>query len=377
MEAFLTILFMVTVGAIIGGATNWLAIKMLFHPYHPIYIRGWRLPFTPGLIPRRRQELAIQLGRLVVNYLLTPDSFRKKLLSSEFQLEVSTYIQNELLKLFNSQQSINDLLKSWGITDGQDKIQLKIHGLIEEKYDQWMGEYRDQSIRDLVPAEINAKVESKLPFVSAFILQKGIDYFSSEEGKKRIESLTNDFIDQRSGMLKNMLQMLLGNVNLTEKIQPEIIKFLKNKGTEELVTGVLKTEWDKILDWQAEKLEEKFEKQTILDLLKRSIDKMIRLEKVMNMPLQQLASTVQEPVLKIVPLGVEKACAFLSNQVEPIMEKLKLADIVREHVERFPIERLEQMLLSIISSELRMITYLGALIGGMIGIFQGLIAVLI
>lgn len=368
---------MVTVGAIIGGATNWLAIKMLFHPYHPIYIRGWRLPFTPGLIPRRRQELAIQLGRLVVNYLLTPDSFRKKLLSSEFQLEVSTYIQNELLKLFNSQQSINDLLKSWGITDGQDKIQLKIHGLIEEKYDQWMGEYRDQSIRDLVPAEINAKVESKLPFVSAFILQKGIDYFSSEEGKKRIESLTNDFIDQRSGMLKNMLQMLLGNVNLTEKIQPEIIKFLKNKGTEELVTGVLKTEWDKILDWQAEKLEEKFEKQTILDLLKRSIDKMIRLEKVMNMPLQQLASTVQEPVLKIVPLGVEKACAFLSNQVEPIMEKLKLADIVREHVERFPIERLEQMLLSIISSELRMITYLGALIGGMIGIFQGLIAVLI
>ena len=77
MEAFLTILFMVAVGAIIGGVTNSLAIKMLFRPYKPIYIKKWRLPFTPGLIPRRRDDLAIQMGRLVVNHLLTPESFKK------------------------------------------------------------------------------------------------------------------------------------------------------------------------------------------------------------------------------------------------------------------------------------------------------------
>ena len=368
---------MVAVGAIIGGVTNWLAIKMLFHPYKPIYIRKWRLPFTPGLIPKRRQDLAIQLGRLVVNYLLTPDSFKKKLLSKEFQQDLNVYIQAELRHMLNSNKTVNEFLQEWGIAGSQENLQVKIDAFIERKYEQWMEEYREQPMRDLLPVEISAKVESKLPFISAFILQKGIDYFSSDEGKRRIDVLMNDFIQNRGGMLKNMLQVLLGNVDLTEKIQPEIIKFLKNKGTEELITGVLKTEWEKMLDWQAEKLEKQFEKQEIISMLKTYVNKMVRLEKGMNTPLLQLTSSIQEPVLNIVPKVIEKLCEWSSTKVETIMEKLKLADIVREHVERFPIERLEQMLLSIISSELKMITYLGALLGGMIGVFQGLIAVLL
>ena len=122
--------------------------------------------------------------------------------------------------------------------------------------------------------------------------------------------------------------MLLGNVDLTEKIQPEIIKFLKNKGTEELITGVLKTEWDKMLDWQAEKLEKQFEKQEIISMLKTYVNKMVRLEKGMNTPLLQLTSSIQEPVLNIVPKVTEKLCEWSSTKVETIMEKLKLADMV-------------------------------------------------
>lgn len=376
MEAILTILFMVAVGAIIGGVTNHLAIKMLFRPYKPIYIRNWRLPFTPGLIPRRREDLAIQLGRLVVNYLLTPDSFKQKLLSKEFQQDVNTYVQDEIRKILSWNKTVNELLQSWGMEGVQEKLQVKIDAFIENKYEQWMEEYREKSIRDLLPEEMSAKIESKLPLVSAFILQKGIDYFSSEEGKKRIELLINDFIQNRGGMLKNMLQMLLGNVNLTEKIQPEIIKFLKNKGTEELITGLLKKEWEKVLDWKGEKLEEQFEKQETIEMVKKYVHKMVQLDKIMNTPLSQLTSSVQEPILNTVPKAVEKICEWLSTKVETIMEKLRLAEIVREHVERFPIERLEQMLLSIISSELKMITYLGALLGGLIGVFQGIIAVL-
>jgi uncharacterized membrane protein YheB (UPF0754 family) len=96
----------------------------------------------------------------------------------------------------------------------------------------------------------------------------------------------------------------------------------------------------------------------------------------MNTPLKQLTVTLPEPILKVIPKGVEKICEWLSTEVEGIMEKLKLAEIVRAQVELFPIERLEQMLLSIISSELKLITYLGALLGGLIGVFQGIIAVL-
>lgn len=39
-EFWVKILFMVVVGAVIGGFTNLLAIQMLFRPYKPIYIFG-------------------------------------------------------------------------------------------------------------------------------------------------------------------------------------------------------------------------------------------------------------------------------------------------------------------------------------------------
>ncbi len=376
MEAFLTILFMIIVGAIIGGVTNSLAIKMLFRPYNPIYIRNWRLPFTPGLIPKRRKDLAVQLGKLVVNYLLTPESFQKKLRGKDLQNDLTKYIENVLLNTLNSEKTVNDLLQGWGISDGQEKLQSKINLFVQSKYDQLMDEYRQQSVRELLPSQIKTAIDNKFPLMSAFILQKGIDYFSSDEGKYRIEKLLDDFVQNRGGMLKNMLQMVVGNVNLTDKIQPEIIKFLNNKGTEELLTSLLKTEWEKILDWQAEKLEEKFDKQSMINMLQKNIHKMIRLEKWMNTPLSQLTVTLQEPIIKVIPKGVEKICEWLSTEVEGIMEKLKLAEIVRAQVELFPIERLEQMLLSIISSELKLITYLGALLGGLIGVFQGIIAVL-
>ena len=48
-------------GAIIGYATNYIAIKMLFHPYHRIG------PFY-GVIPSRLEQFAESLGMLARNY---------------------------------------------------------------------------------------------------------------------------------------------------------------------------------------------------------------------------------------------------------------------------------------------------------------------
>lgn len=76
-----TFLFMIVIGAAIGAVTNHLAIQMLFRPYRPYYLFGKRVPFTPGLIPKRRDELAKQMGLMVTNHLLTPEGIKKRLLS--------------------------------------------------------------------------------------------------------------------------------------------------------------------------------------------------------------------------------------------------------------------------------------------------------
>ena len=59
------------IGAGIGYFTNYIAVKMLFRPLHPVKIGNYTLPFTPGIIPKGRERLARALGNAVGNTLFT------------------------------------------------------------------------------------------------------------------------------------------------------------------------------------------------------------------------------------------------------------------------------------------------------------------
>jgi uncharacterized membrane protein YheB (UPF0754 family) len=80
---------------------------------------------------------------------------------------------------------------------------------------------------------------------------------------------------------------------------------------------------------------------------------------------------------ELAPKSVQLLSDWLSGKTEMFMERLRLAEIVREQVSNFSVERLEEMVFSIIKSELKMITNLGVLLGGIIGLIQGFIAILI
>ncbi|ACC82801.1 DUF445 domain-containing protein [Nostoc punctiforme] len=73
-------------GGIIGYFTNDIAIKMLFRPYQAIYIAGRRVPFTPGLIPRNQERLALNISKTIMGSLLTPQELQnlaRRLLQTE------------------------------------------------------------------------------------------------------------------------------------------------------------------------------------------------------------------------------------------------------------------------------------------------------
>jgi hypothetical protein len=67
------------VGAAIGFITNDIAIRMLFRPLREIRVLGLRMPFTPGIIPRRRHELARAIGRMVSEELVTAETIVARL----------------------------------------------------------------------------------------------------------------------------------------------------------------------------------------------------------------------------------------------------------------------------------------------------------
>ena len=64
------------ISALIGWVTNYLAIKMLFHPREPKRILFFTLQ---GIFPKRKANLAKRLGKVVARDLLSPDLMIAKL----------------------------------------------------------------------------------------------------------------------------------------------------------------------------------------------------------------------------------------------------------------------------------------------------------
>lgn len=376
MQIGLTILLMVIIGAIIGGFTNFLAIKMLFRPYKTYYIGKWRIPFTPGLIPKRRDELAKQMGKLVVNHLLTPESIQQKFLNDTFQKEMIAVVEKELNNFLDTEMTPADLLEKVGVTEGQIKVEKRLNQAIEEKYEAIMKQYRSKPLNELLSEKLKQKAEAKIPEITAFILQKGVDYFSNIEGKWQIQRMADDFLKERSGMLGSMMQMFIGNSKIGDKIQPELIKFLRNEATADTLNTLIKKEWDKLLEWEVNKFEEQFNKEDIMKVLKELARKVLNIEGMFKTPICELTAKFRIDISKtIAAKGVQLFGEWLASRIDVLMERLRLQEIVQQQVESFSVERLEEMVLSITKSELKMITYLGALLGGIIGLLQGFLAV--
>ena len=98
MENFLKIVSLLAgpvVGAIIGIFTNYIAVKMLFRPYREKRIGKCKVPFTPGIIPRRQPALAAALGRMVSEKLVREEDLKRALLSDE----LTNTVVNSILSL--------------------------------------------------------------------------------------------------------------------------------------------------------------------------------------------------------------------------------------------------------------------------------------
>lgn len=373
MNIWLSMLTTTGLGAIIGGFTNHLAIKMLFRPHRPMYIGKFQVPFTPGLIPKRRDELAVQLGKMVVEHLLTPEGIGKKLTNEEFQKGLIHWAQVEVDKVITNEQSLRHMLEKWDVAHVEKEATEKIEQVITEKIQAFLEEYYTYTWEQALPHSVHEKIENAIPNVSAFILKRAIHFFESEEGKSRLSKMIDDFFASR-GTLLNLVGMFLGNVSVVDRVQPEVIKFLGQDGTKQLLTEVLQKEWEKLKGIDVKELETFVEKEMIVSSILSAVKVEETVSKFLNQSVQQVCEPVRETIMeKVVPSAVTKGLKWGAENVASILNNLHLAEIVQQEVSTFSTERLEDLVLSITKNELKMITYLGALLGGMIGIVQGLL----
>lgn len=81
------------ISAFIGYFTNWIAIKMLFHPKNPVKVLG--ITFH-GIFPKRQKQFAQKLGTTVATELLHFDEIAAQLKDPEQLKAINPTIENHI-----------------------------------------------------------------------------------------------------------------------------------------------------------------------------------------------------------------------------------------------------------------------------------------
>jgi uncharacterized membrane protein YheB (UPF0754 family) len=185
------------IGAFIGWITNYLAIKMLFHPRKPINLKIFTLH---GVFPKNKSRIATKLGDVVQKDLISFEDIKGKLQEptamANFKDEISIHVERiirdkvenmPIAKAFISEKFIQNLHQM-----AVDEIEMALPGVI--------GNYIDK-IKEKV--DIKQMVFDK---VSNFSDQKLEDLLLAITGK---EFKFIEIVGAILGFLIGIVQMLL------------------------------------------------------------------------------------------------------------------------------------------------------------------------
>lgn len=150
------------VGAFIGWGTNYLALKMLFRPVHPVRIGPWSIQ---GVIPRRQDALARNLGEMVERELVSHHDLTKALTDPAILEAIKPLIRAEARRF--SEERLPGLHPMVGmfLTQGlKDKVTDLLVAELEPMVPR-LAQGAAQTLEQHVPVRemVRAKVESMSP----------------------------------------------------------------------------------------------------------------------------------------------------------------------------------------------------------------------
>ena len=181
------------IGTLIGFGTNYIAVKMLFRPYKPIKIGKFTLPFTPGVIPKRKKELAKSLGNTISNELLTNNDIKDIFLSENVKKKIS---ENIVLNLKKQNISLKEFLLNNIDDEKYNKLKIKIQNILCERISESL---LRMDVANIIVEEGTKAVKEKL---SENIFGK----FISEE---KIKNMAEPIKEQIDNYLQNNIKSLI------------------------------------------------------------------------------------------------------------------------------------------------------------------------
>ncbi|ARU59738.1 hypothetical protein CBW65_00765 [Tumebacillus avium] len=443
------LLVTVSVGALIGLFTNWLAIVMLFRPWKERRIFGRRVWLTPGLIPRRQDELAEKLGQIVEQDLLTPEGLAKSLSRPDLEYAVKRAGINALAKRLNEaptagQLSVHlfgpDMLgkaSDWLVERAVAFLQSeagrnRLEGLAEGLFDHLRGTLKsDETRRELargfagpfhanlssgqvtwqeaLPEGTRGIVEDRLRAQVAPLLEGAAHWMQEPQVVQAISEMLQDKV-KNIPLLGPMAVSFLTPERVAGDIVPRLQAVIVSSSVRELVQDrlqdVVAKFWgkpigsyisrmsaddvavllEKVLGVVLERAlsEETASKElftsmivnglsaganpaTVGDLVRRLVDGLAEWN------VRELYITHTEEFDRLFMKGWRWLRGELIEAMPALLDALALRQVVRDQVASYPIPTLEKLILSVVNKELRLITILGGVLGGIIGLVQALL----
>ncbi|GAB6112994.1 DUF445 domain-containing protein [Desulfomicrobium salsuginis] len=115
--------------AFIGWITNFIAIKMLFHPRRPVQIGSLTVQ---GIFPKRQKALAMNLAAVIEGELLSHDDIRQAMQRPEFSARLKERILDGFSEFLSTRLgSLNPMIAMF--LDGP--MMEKVKGLLDKELD--------------------------------------------------------------------------------------------------------------------------------------------------------------------------------------------------------------------------------------------------
>lgn len=373
------------VGALIGYFTNYVAIKMLFKPVKPYYLFGFKLPFTPGLIPAKRQKLAEAIAKVVKENLLTEESLKKRLNHEKVRESLLQFTENFLKELsakapdYASELSAKFEEKKLKELVPLEEISDKGEELIEAVFKKLHGKKFREVLPKRLEAEVEKLIDEKLEEISISLaeqIKRGelseVIYTAVYENLLKLKAVLPIITEPMASSLAKRATTLLEEVieraakepsfkaKLSKLIWSKFQEFLSKEINSESETAVKLKEFLKssLKDFLTEKGQKKLkELPSVKSFVERDLPKL-------------LAKAVEEHRREIAQILSGKLLEVIERELPVIMEGIDIEGLVRDRVNALPIEEVEEIVLKLINEELKHITLLGGVLGFLIGLTQ-------
>jgi uncharacterized membrane protein YheB (UPF0754 family) len=171
----ITLILIPVISAFIGWFTNWIAIKMLFHPKVPVKILG--ITFH-GIFPKRQKQFAEKLGKLVSQELLSFSDIEKKISNPENIEKLMPYVETHIdhflrVKLAEEMPMISMFIGDKTINQMKAVFIKELQSLFPSIMENYMGQLeKDLDLEKIVIDKVSGFSSDKLEEILQAIMSK-------------------------------------------------------------------------------------------------------------------------------------------------------------------------------------------------------------